>query len=299
MKAATHTEIYRPFRGHIRSLPLRFLAVAAPALRVGFKRKLPLLLLYAFPAISCIVFSFVVHAKFVLESGRVPGVDDMGAAAVAAMAGTMIEVSEQIIEYIQTVGSFALLVIAWFGAGLVAEDRRLGAHLLYFSRPITRTDYLLGKLCAACAFGALALVVPSLVICSVASFSSPNWSFVTEQGHVILAALGYSILWVLVASSLVLCISSLVGRKTLALAAIMGWVMLTEACSSVLTALTDEARFRWLSLFENFNHIANWMFGRELTQPFAPWTSLLCVGGLAGLCLLVLTNRIRKLEVVA
>jgi ABC-type transport system involved in multi-copper enzyme maturation permease subunit len=194
---------------------------------------------------------------------------------------------------------FALLVIAWFGAGLISEDRRLGAHLLYFSRPITRGDYLLGKLCAASVFGALALVVPSLLICSVASFSSPNWSFLTEQYEVILAALGYSALWVFVISCLVLCVSSLVERKTLALATFVGWVMLTEACTAVLVELSDVDRFRWLSLMENFAHIANWMFDQPLRQKFSPESSLACVLGLAALCLIILYRRIRRLEVVA
>ena len=80
---------------------------------------------------------------------------------------------------------FALLATAWYGSGLFCEDRRAGAHQLYFARPITRLDYFLGKFLVAAFFGACAILVPALVICLVASFSSPEWSFLKEEGDLV------------------------------------------------------------------------------------------------------------------
>ena len=40
-----------------------------------------------------------------------------------------------------------LLLTIFGGAGLIANDLRTGAILVYLSRPLTRRDYVLGKLC--------------------------------------------------------------------------------------------------------------------------------------------------------
>lgn len=301
MRAATHTEIYRRFTGHVRRHPLRFLTITLAGVRLALKRKLPLLLLYAPIGIAAIVCSFLVHLKFTAEAGNVPGIGGEQAAALAAVTGRLLEVSQLIVDFVTQpiVRVMALLAIAWYGAGLIAEDRRLGAHLLYFSRPITRLDYLLGKFFAAAFFGACALLVPGLVICGVAAFSSPDWTFLTRQWDVILATVGFASMWIVVVTAVVLCVSSLVERKTLALAGIIGLVFLVEAVSNLLALLTDESRFRLLSLFVNFEHIADWIFGRPARFGWSVGSSLAVVAALTLACLGLLARRLRRMEVVA
>src|SRR5581483_3168263 len=55
---------------------------------------------------------------------------------------------------------FTVIVGALVGARLVAEDRRQGAFLAHFSRPVRGRDYLLGK--------ALALAIPLFFVASSA-----------------------------------------------------------------------------------------------------------------------------------
>ncbi len=298
MKATTHTEVYRRFDGRLRSHPLRFLSITSSALRVSFKKKLPLVLLYAPAAILCIVSSFLVYSKFSLQSGQIP-FDEGVVEVMVNTASTMIEVNESIIMYVLVGRYFTLLVIAWYGAGLVSEDRRLGAHLLYFSRPITRLDYLLGKLLAGATFGALALVVGTIVICATAAFASPNWSFVTEEGDVILGAIAFSSLWVLVVSTLVLCVSSLVPRKTLALVVFFGWIMLTEAVCQVLGEIMNDDRFFLLGILHDFEQVGPWIFGKPAPFDFPPSWSLGMLAVFFASSLAVLVWRLRRMEVVA
>jgi ABC-type transport system involved in multi-copper enzyme maturation permease subunit len=300
VKATTHTEVYRRFEGELRSHPLRFLAITSSALRVGFKKKLPLVLLYAPASILCIVFSFIVYTKFSMQSGVSPfGESNATAMAAMTMASTLIQVSENIILFVEFGRYFTLLVIAWYGAGLISEDRRLGAHLLYFSRPITRLDYLLGKFLASATFGALALVVGTIVICSTAAFASPQWSFVTEEGDVIVGALAYSSFWVLVVSTLVLCISSLLPRKTLALVAFFAWIMLTEAVGKVLGEVTRDDRYFLIGMLHNFEQLGPWIFERTAPFAFPPHWSLVALLGYLAASLAVLVWRLRRMEVVA
>ena len=57
-----------------------------------------------------------------------------------------------------------MILLAVVAGGLVAEDRRTGALELYFSRPLTRRDYAIGKILAAALVPTATLVLPFLVL---------------------------------------------------------------------------------------------------------------------------------------
>ena len=59
---------------------------------------------------------------------------------VATSAMQMLAVKNQIYEFNQAMSFFALFAVAWYGSGLLCEDRRVGAHQLYVARPWTRRD---------------------------------------------------------------------------------------------------------------------------------------------------------------
>src|SRR5262249_23577707 len=152
------------------------------------KRRLAWVL-YLPALVATVIFSFVVYAKFSFEQGVAPSAVTGGNAQAApgvtmigAMASQLIQVRDIIVNFVFWMSFFSALISAWSGSGLIAEDRRVGAHLLYFARPLTLFDYLLGKLLVVGAFALAGVLGPGLVICTVAAFASPEWSFVTEQG---------------------------------------------------------------------------------------------------------------------
>lgn len=298
MKATTHGEIYRPFEGQLRPTPFRFLTIGWSGIRHGLKRKMPLLLLFAPTTISGIVTCVFVHLKFTAEAGTL-GPNAQKAAMIAVLSGQLTEVAGMISSYIVNVRFFALLATVWYGAGLIAEDRRVGAHLLYFSRPITRLDYLLGKFTAAAFFGACSILGPAILICATAAFSSPNWSFVTQKGHVILETLGFCLLWITTLALVVLAVSSLVERKTWALVGVFALILLAQAGSAVLGELTGDEHWQLFSLFETFQRIADGMFGNKTRMGIGYGAALQAAAVWIGLSLLILARRLRRMEVVA
>jgi len=262
--ARTDTQVYRPFRGTLDARRFGFLALARTGIAAATKRKLPLVILYGPPAIATVIFSFVVYARFSLEAGMTPealGGPSPVAMIAAGFAKTMIQVREQIVLFHLAMSLFTLLVIAWFGAGLIAEDRRLGAHLLYFSRPLSRSGYLAAKFLILFFFGGIAVVAPGLVICVVAAFASPDFAFLVEEGSVVPQTILFGALWAGIWSSVMLAISSLFSRKTFALVAGFAFFMITVAVSVVLANLLDDDRFLMLSLQGNLQRIATWMLG--------------------------------------
>lgn len=304
MKAATHTEIYRPFRGELARRGPRWFPLAQSTLRSALQKKLPLLL-FAPPAIATIIFSFVVYAKFALESGTnpIPNTPDVSspAAAVGGMAGNLIQVRDQIVGFHSGMDSFVLLIVAWYGAGLISEDARRKAHLLYFARPLTRLDYLAGKWIPLALLGSLATLVPGLVICTVAAFASPHWSFVTEEGDTILKMLAYSLVSLTVQCSIVLAISSLTRRKSHALAASLGLFALLGGIGLMLANMNREPSWNMLSVFGCLRRVALGLFEMQRLLHFRADYSLtgtwFVLAGWVALAWSVLFWRARRLEV--
>jgi ABC-2 type transport system permease protein len=128
---------------------------AAPIAALAARQILTRRALIAMLALSLIPFLIAAVVLFFLM--RVP---DIGAALprLSDMFGTFLRVQM----------TFAVLATVWAGTGLVADDFRTGALLVYFSRPLTRRDYVVGK------FGVLALLnfalmaVPTLALWALA-----------------------------------------------------------------------------------------------------------------------------------
>lgn len=306
MTATAHTEIYRPFRGTLERQRLRFRALHRARVAAAQKSKLALLLLFAPPAISGIVFSFVVYMKFSLESGGgAPAGFNPAAALAMSMAERMIEVHRQVVFFALASRNFALLAIAWYGAGLICEDRRHGAHLLLFSRPLTRFDYFLAQFATSCTFGLRAVLWPSLLICTVAVFSSPDYSFLREKWHVIVATVAYGFLFVGVVSLIALAVSSVSSRKMYARAGVFAVIFGSTAVAAVLDELDRSRDWLLLGLFEDFERVLEWMLDADSVARHGvgaagtPWGPIAVLAGVSLASLALIAWRLRRMEVVA
>ena len=298
MKATTHTEVYRPFEGELRRRTFRSWPLAWSGMRVGGRRKLPLLMLFAPPMFGGIAQSVIVHLLYQAEAGSL-GTEAAAASAIAQAAGMDADVGNRVVSLVEDIRVFALLAVAWFGAGLIAEDKRLGAHLLYFSRPLSRLDYLLGKWLTAAAFGVVACLVPAFLICATASFSSPEWSFVVNEWDTVFLVLWYCTLWITALVGFTLAVSSLVERKAHALAGIFGGVFLLHSIGRVCAELLGDDRWTALSVFDTFNVLASWFFDKPGRFQY---DHRLALGSAMVWCfgtLIVASRRVRRLEVVA
>ncbi|MCB9906835.1 MAG: ABC transporter permease [Planctomycetes bacterium] len=313
MKASTHTEIYRPYRGQLKTRPAVERILAWSGIRLGFRRKLPALLLFTPSAIAALVGCVSVHLMFTVRELAEEAPSGQGKMISQAMEGLLGDVSENIFRFLQVEQFFALLTLAWYGSRLIAEDRRLSANLLYFARPVTPLRYIGGKLLTAFAFGALTLLVPALMICGQAAFSSPDWVFLKEKSWVIWRVLGFSVLWIAVMSSVILAISSCFARKGLALMTTFGLVFLVDGITQVASQITGNVNYGLFSLRRNLEAIAEWLFheqtlvgamlkGPQDSVPTGPWNiegSFWALGIMVLIAFAILWTRVKRLEVIA
>ena len=122
-----------------------------------------------------------------------------------------------------------LLLIAILGGGLIADDRLNKTTEAYFSR-ISRFEYILGKLLSLVIFSAIVLTLPAVIQYFILSFSLKT-DFFANIG-LLFWSIGFTMIAVIIVSTLTLAISSLTTRRTVATMALIIIGVVTSALPS-------------------------------------------------------------------
>jgi len=140
---------------------------------------------------------------------------------------------------------FAMFLVLLVGPNLVSQDLRFNAMPLYFSRPLRRIDYFMGKLGVIGVFLGAVAVLPALIAWVLGVLFSMDWTVITDTGRLLGASLGYGLVIVLSAGMLMLAISSLSRNSRYVAVIWFGFWMLTMGVASVLE---DTVRSNWCPL---------------------------------------------------
>jgi ABC-2 type transport system permease protein len=130
---------------------------------------------------------------------------------------------------------FSMILVLLVGPGLISQDLRFNALPLYFSRPLRRIDYFVGKLGVIAAFLGMILIVPTLVAYALGLLFSLDLSIIPDTIGLLLAAVGYGVVMTLSAGLFVLGLSSL-SRNSRYIA--LFWLAVWFVSSIVAAALT-------------------------------------------------------------
>lgn len=104
---------------------------------------------------------------------------------------------------------FSMLIVLIVGPGLISQDLRVNALPLYFSRPLRRIDYFLGKLGVISFFIGMVTILPAVIAYVFGLLFSLNWRVAVVTFPILLAAVTYGIIICISAGTLMLAFSSL------------------------------------------------------------------------------------------
>jgi ABC-2 type transport system permease protein len=140
-------------------------------------------------------------------------------------------------EFPQAISLIVILFCAVVGPELVSRDLRGGVLPLYFSRPLTRTDYAFAKLGALMSTVFVLLAAPMTLMFVGAAFSVANlsafWHELGEFGKGLAVAGVYAVLF----AALALLVASLAGRRAVAAAMIVALFLITTPVYGVLMGI--------------------------------------------------------------
>jgi ABC-2 type transport system permease protein len=165
-------------------------------------------------------------------------------AVVAVVATVLVAVRSQTgtapLSYVRFPDALNALVILFCAAAapeLVSRDLRNRVLSLYFSRPISRTDYPLAKLAALVSAVFLVLGGGQLMLFLGAAFSAKNVGAIWDELGDLLPGLAHSAISALLVGALSLLIASLSGRRAVAAGMIVAAFLITAPVMGVLAEL--------------------------------------------------------------
>src|SRR5712671_8223355 len=112
-------------------------------------------------------------------------------------------------QFLSQQDPFVFFVTVYVGAGLIANDRRANALQIYLSKPLTRGEYVLGKMAILMTFLLMITWLPAIVLLIVQVAFAGNVAFLTKNIYLFPAITVYSFLEITMVATTMLALSSL------------------------------------------------------------------------------------------
>jgi ABC-2 type transport system permease protein len=172
----------------------------------------------------------------------------------------------------------AINIVVLFGLvapRIVSYDLRSRAHLLYFSRPLTVAEYLIGKSLVLVTLLSLTVTIPALAVYVIGLSLSPDTTTILQTWDLPLRILVASLSLAVPTAAVAVLFSSFTSESRYASFAwfatwILGWVTYATLSSSELMRgadiMTLSAKTKLVSPYHTLGEIQAWIFGVSTSQ---------------------------------
>src|SRR5262245_11077344 len=137
--------------------------------------------------------------------------------------------------------NFAMILVVLIGPGLISQDLRFNAIPLYFSRPLRRIDYFLGKLGVIAVFLGAIMVAPAIIAWLLGVIFSLDFGVIKDTFGIMLASVISGVVVVLSAGTLMLALSSLSRNSRYVGAFWIGIWFVSGSVAGILSAFHVES----------------------------------------------------------
>jgi ABC-2 type transport system permease protein len=195
---------------------------------------------------------------------------------------------------------FPAVLLLWVvGAGQIAEDFRTGALQIYFAKPITQLDYILGKLGATLLAAWWITLLPGIILLVGVAAFAPDWTFLTENPWLPLKILAFSTMIGITLGSLVLAISSFAKSGRMAGITFFGIYIFTAVLGQVLPEILLEPDWKAAYLKGSLDAAGHRFFPGAALPTVAGGTATLVVAGVVLASFFAFVRKVDAVEVVS
>jgi len=191
-----------------------------------------------------------------------------------------------------------IVVLSFAGAGLVAEDLKHNALQLYFARPLSKRDYVLGKVSVVAFFVILLTGLPWILLVAFKLIFAGNLAFLAAYPWLPLSILGQTALLTLFFGSYVLLLSASSRNTRYVIVLIFGVFYFSSVLSAILRGIFRSPAMILFSLPENLRQAGAALFGGKLPHAVPVVWSFLVLAGICALAVAVLARKVRSVEVI-
>ena len=145
-------------------------------------------------------------------------------------------------EFLDQQSPFLFFITIYAGSGLIASDRRANALQVYLSKPLTRVQYVLGKLLALAVFLLAASWLPAMALLALQMIFAGSSDFIRDNPSLVPAITLFCVIEVLATSLAMLALSSLSTSRRFVAVMYAGAVVFAAAVYQVLRGITGTTR---------------------------------------------------------
>src|SRR5215211_6824318 len=307
---AVYEHLYGSYEGESHTPLSRFLVIPRYALRETFKSKL-----FTTIFILCFIYPLIATILVYLHHN------------VNALALLQINVRELLPidasffrTFVEIQGAFAFILTVLVAPPLISRDLSNNALPLYLCRPLSRTEYVLGKMAVVGFLLSLVTWVPGLLLFFFqASLAGLSWLWANLW--MIWAIFVGSMVWIILLSLLALAVSSLVKWRVVASGALLGLFFVPGAFGEIVNQLFLTRAGHLINLSATMYSIRLGLFGLfvrqtgringRITNPIYDgqmvdikllepplWASWLLIAAVCAVCVWLLARKVRAYEVI-
>jgi len=283
---AIYRRNYKPYSGTTTPEWSRFLVLFRYSRRNLFRSKFmtAFFVICFFYPVVCLAVIYLAHSASFLAQLGVPG-------------GVLSIDNRFFYAFMSVQGVFAFLLTAFAGPGLISPDLANGALPLYFCRPFSRAEYVLGKSSVLTILLSQITWVPGLVLFTVqASLAGASWTWTNlwMAGSLVLS----SLLWIAILSLLAMALSAWVKWRIVAGALLLAVMFFGAGFAQAVNAVLRTESGHFFNLAYLMGTVWNSLFQVDATHAIPvpqAWIALLLY---CAICLALLMRKVRAYEVV-
>lgn len=199
--------------------------------------------------------------------------------------------------YLGVQSALAFVLTVFVGPGLVSPDLSNGALTLYLCRPLTRSEYVLGKMSVLMTTLSWITWLPGLILFFVqGSVAGPRWIF--DNAWIAVALVLGSLIWIVLLSLLALAISAWVRWRIVAGMLLLGIFFFGAGFAQAINAVLRTQHGYLLDISRLMAIVWTSLFRDSTSQPFSATEAWLGLLAFAACCLYLLMRKVKANEVV-
>jgi ABC-2 type transport system permease protein len=284
---AVYKRSYSTYTGHLTNPRTRFLVLPRYSYERLFQSRFLtgfLVACFFFP-MGCAGYIYLVNNLTVFASMGVPVPD-------------FLKIDSEFFRVLMNFqGVLAYILTALIGPSLIAPDLANNALPTYFSRPFSRTEYVIGKISVLFILLSIITWVPETFLFFL-QVSQAGGDWLSNNWFILRAILLGNFAWILILSLLSVALSAWVKWKVVAGALILGVFGIGAGLATIINtilrteygSMIDISRIMYTIWSDQLNIEAS-----TGLEPFEAWTGFVAV---CLVCLLMLERKIRPKEIV-
>ena len=201
-------------------------------------------------------------------------------------------------EFLNQQSPFLFFITIYAGSGLIAGDRRANALQMYLSKPLTRVQYVAGKLLVLATFLLAGSWLPALTLLALQVIFAGSAGFITANPWLVPAITLFCVIEVIAISFAMLALSSLSKSRRFVAAMYAGAVLFAAAMYRVLRGLTGSTAWAWVSPEDVFDALSIAIFRAPERPTLSAPAAMIAIGAIVAVSIVVLDRRVRAVDVV-